>query len=167
MKRLAVLTVMVLLLTGCGNPPDVTVDHAALTVDESRTTIDLRVSAARLKVGYMVQPTIDATLRDNLGNTYNVLGGSDELDGVIGGGMINPGERSGSLIFPKVDPEATILRLLIPLHTGILGNTIFYGGPTRPPVWTIGAIWESSEGVFISGNTYLADGMGEPVSVGD
>ena len=167
MKKLAILMVLVLFLVGCSSRPDVAVNKAILTVEDNRTTIDIQVTAARLKMGYFIQPTVDATLRDNLGNTYEVLGGSKDLDGVIGGGLINPGERAGLLIFPKIDPEATIIRLLIPLHTGSLGDTILYGGPYRPPLWTIGAIWESNEGKFVLGNTYLAGRKGDPVAVGD
>src|SRR5690606_33972153 len=114
---LVVVSVVALLLVGCGGGPRVTVSDARLELAGDRTLVHLSVSVPDLgEDAWTMQPTFEATLRDNLGNEYKAIGGSEGLNTTIRSGILYKHEASGTIVFPAINTNVDVVRLSIPLH---------------------------------------------------
>ncbi|NMA61498.1 MAG: hypothetical protein GX956_06440 [Firmicutes bacterium] len=164
---LVLIAALALLNAGCGGRVHVTVQRAELTTTSETTSINLSVRAPWTKEAYYLEPSFEAVLRDNLGNEYWALFASGNLDGAIGGGKLNPEEREGVLSFPVLDPRATLVRLAVPIRSGLRAEDILSFGITAsaPHKWHLGAIWNLKDDNWSLASTFVGDTKDNPVAV--
>lgn len=106
---LIVLTTFV--LVGCEKPYAEIVDGKLVKEDE-KTLVSIEVEIVSGLTGYWeMYPELHSILLDNLGNEYRAL---DVLPGAnFSGKFDDKGVYSGTLVFPKLDPEASIATIRI------------------------------------------------------
>lgn len=163
MLALAAALLLAVVVAGCGSKPNVFVDKGTLTTYPKGTAVEIEVAAPHAGTVYEIKPSKDAVLRDNLGHEYHVLVGDDDLDGRIGGNAFGRNVRSGSLQFPVIDQDATVLSLSFPLYAGsTLTETILLGVTSpREPKWNISAVWARKNGRFVMLSQEAAARLGE------
>lgn len=166
---LVVVSVVALLLVGCGGGPRVTVSDARLELAGDRTLVHLSVSVPDLgEDAWMMQPTFEATLRDNLGNEYKAIGGSESLNTTIRSGILYKHDASGTIVFPAINPNVDVVRLTIPLHQYrseiVDALTLGFSGPRRTIY--VGAVWTAGSTGFTLGSSYISDEDGSVLAAG-
>lgn len=172
-KRIFVLFVvlgLVFVAAGCSRQPRVTINDARLEIAEGRTLVHLHVSVPSIgEDSWSMQPTYEATLRDNLGNEYKALGGTESLNTTIRSGLLYNHDASGTIVFPAINPQAEVIRLTIPLHEyrSEIVDAITLGiSPPRRTIY-VGAVWTAGPEGFVLGSTYASDDRGSLLAAGD
>lgn len=164
----SVAFVLALVLSGCGKPR-VTINEARLEPQEGRTLVHLHISVPSYgNDAWTMQPTFEATLRDNLGNEYKAIGGTESLNKTIASGILFEHEASGTIIFPVIDPKAEVVRLTIPLrrYRSELADALLLGFSGPAHTIHVGAVWIAGPSGFVLGTTYAAEEDGSLLAVG-